>query len=77
MYIMDIIIKNAGFKTILIIVLCLIILAMLFLNDKEVEKKEVEKEVVYVQNNPLPLWYYRTGPIWRPPFRRRRRRRFR
>lgn len=71
MYIMDIIIKNAGFKTILIIVLCLIILAMLFLNDKE--KKEVEKEVVYVQNNPLPLWYYRTGPIWRPPFRRRRR----
>ena len=59
-------------KLVIILVLCLVILAMLFFNTKE--DKEVEKkEVVYVQNNPVPLWYYRTGPIWRPPFRRRRR----
>ena len=58
-------------KLVIILVLCLVILAMLFFNTKE--DKEVEKkEVVYVQNNPFPLWYYRTGPIWRPPFRRRR-----
>ena len=65
MYIMD------DMKLVIILVLCLVILAMLFFNmkeDKEVEKKEV----VYVQNNPVPLWYYRTGPVWRPPFRRRR-----
>ena len=54
-------------KLVIILVLCLVILAMLFFNTKE------DKEVVYVQNNPFPLWYYRTGPIWRPPFRRRRR----
>ena len=66
MYIMD------DMKLVIILVLCLVILAMLFFNTKE--DKEVEKkEVVYVQNNPVPLWYYRTGPIWRPPFRRRRR----
>ena len=67
MYIMD------DMKLVIILVLCLVILTMLFFNmkeDKEVEKKEV----VYVQNNPLPLWYYRTGPIWRPPFRYRHRR---
>ena len=58
-------------KLIIILVLCLVILAMLFFNTKE---NKVKKEVVYVQNNPLPLWYYRTGPIWRPPFRYRRRR---
>lgn len=60
-------------KLVIILVLCLVILTMLFFNmkeDKEVEKKKV----VYVQNNPLPLWYYRTGPIWRPPFRYRHRR---
>ena len=67
MYIMD------DMKLVIILVLCLVILAMLFFNTKE--DKEVEKkEVVYVQNNPFPLWYYRTGPIWRPPFRFRRRR---
>ena len=66
MYIMD------DMKLVIILVLCLVILAMLFFNTKE--DKEVEKkEVVYVQNNPVPLWYYRTGPVWRPPFRRRRR----
>ena len=58
-------------KLIIILVLCLVILAMLFFNTKE---NKVKKEVVYVQNNPLPLWYYSTGPIWRPPFRYRRRR---
>ena len=58
-------------KLVIILVLCLVILAMLFFNTKE--DKEVKKEVVYVQNNPLPLWYYKTGPIWRPPFRYRRR----
>ena len=67
MYIMD------DMKLVIILVLCLVILAMLFFNTKE--DKEVEnKEVVYVQNNPFPLWYYRTAPIWRPPFRYRRRR---
>ena len=65
MYIMD------DMKLVIILVLCLVILAMLFFNTKE--DKKVEKEVVYVQNNPVPLWYYRTGPIWRPPFKRRRR----
>ena len=64
MYIMD------DMKLVIILVLCLVILAMLFFNTKE--DKEIEKkEVVYVQNNPVPLWYYRTGPVWRPPFRRR------
>ncbi len=58
-------------KLVIILVLYLVILAMLFFNTKE---NKVKKEVVYVQNNPLPLWYYRTGPIWRPPFRHRHRR---
>ena len=67
MYIMD------DMKLVIILVLCLVILAMLFFNTKE--DKEVEKkEVVYVQNNTIPLWYYSKGPIWRPPFRYRRRR---
>ena len=59
-------------KLVIILVLCLVILAMLFFNTKE-DKEIDKKEVVYVQNNPVPLWYYRTGPIWRPPFRYRRR----
>ena len=58
-------------KLVIILVLCLVILAMLFFNTKE---SKVKKEVVYVQNNPLPLWYYRTGPIRRPSFRYRHRR---
>ena len=57
-------------KLVIILVLCLVILVMLFFNTKQ---NKVKKEVVYVQNNPLPLWYYRKGPIWRPPFRHRRR----
>ena len=64
MYIMN------DIKLVIILVLCLVILVMLFFNTKQ---NKVKKEVVYVQNNPLPLWYYRKGPIWRPPFRHRRR----
>ena len=60
-------------KLIIILVLCFVILAMLFFNIKE-DKRVEKKKVVYVQNNPLPLWYYRTGPIRRPPFRYRQRR---
>ena len=56
-------------KLVIILILCLVILAMLFFNTNE-----VEKEVVYVQNNPVPLWYYRSGPIWNPPFRYKHRR---
>ena len=57
-------------KIAIILVLSLVIVAMLFLTIKK--DREVDKKVVYVQNNPFPVWYYRTGPIWRPPFRRRR-----
>ena len=66
MYIMN------DIKLVIILVLCLVILGMLFLNTREDETKNT-KEIVYLQNNPLPLWYYRRGPIWRPPFRYRRR----
>ena len=64
MYIMN------DIKLAIILVLSLIIVVMLFLTTKK--DREVDKKVVYVQNNPFPVWYYRTGPIWRPPFRRRR-----
>ena len=64
MYIMN------DIKLAIILVLSLVIVVMLFLTIKK--DREVDKKVVYVQNNPFPVWYYRTGPIWRPPFRRRR-----
>ena len=57
-------------KLAIILVFSLVIVVMLFLTTKK--DREVDKKVVYVQNNPFPVWYYRTGPIWRPPFRRRR-----